>query len=424
VQAVFSIFGAKSGSKPPGLTGDAAAYLAAIVDSSSDAIIGKDLSGRVTSWNKAAESMFGFEADEIIGKPIQVLFPSDRLEEEDLLLDQIRSGERVEHFETMRRRKDGREIPVSLTVSPIRDVRGVIVGASKIARDISERIERDHALQESEGRFRRAVEAAPNALIGVGAGGRIELVNAAAEQMFGYERAELLGQAIDMLVPQRVRQDHPTLHGAFFAAPRPRLMGLGRDLYALRKDGSEFPVEIGLNPIETAKGVSVLSAIVDLSERRRAELALKRSEERYRRIIDQSPLGIVLIDSETGRVEQANAAFCEMLDCEADEIVGQTLEQRVHPEDQPPAATETPQALLEQISREKRYLAKSGAPIWTRASVAWFPAEAGRAAQLLAFVENTTERKQAERQLLQAQKMESIGQLTGGSPTTSTICWP
>ncbi|HEX2748536.1 MAG TPA: PAS domain S-box protein [Verrucomicrobiales bacterium] len=113
--------------------------LAAIVDSSDDAIISKDLSGTVTSWNKAAERIFGYRAEEMIGKPITVLFPPDRQNEEPAILDRLKRGERVDHFETVRVRKDGGVVHVSLTISPVRDAEGEIVGASKIARDISEK---------------------------------------------------------------------------------------------------------------------------------------------------------------------------------------------------------------------------------------------------------------------------------------------
>ncbi len=121
--------------------------LAAIVDSSDDAIVGKDLNGIITSWNAAAETMFGFTADEMIGKSIRLLIPDDRQQEEDEVLAHIRRGERVDHYETVRHRKDGTFIPVSLTVSPIRTLDGVIIGASKIARDISDRKRADEERQ-------------------------------------------------------------------------------------------------------------------------------------------------------------------------------------------------------------------------------------------------------------------------------------
>ena len=122
-----------------------------------------------------------------------------------------------------------------------------------------------------EERFRRVVEFAPNAMVMINADGRIEMVNAQAEALFGYDRTELLTQPIELLVPQRFRGHHPGLRKSFFSDPRSRPMGEGRDLFGLRKDGTEFPVEIGLNPIETEDGPMVLSAIVDISERKQRE---------------------------------------------------------------------------------------------------------------------------------------------------------
>ena len=118
---------------------NAAAFLAAIVESSDDAIVSKSLSGVITTWNKGAERLFGYMADEAVGSPITIVIPPDRLDEEPAILARIQAGERVDHFETIRRRKDGTLIDISLTISPIRDSNGKIIGASKIARDISER---------------------------------------------------------------------------------------------------------------------------------------------------------------------------------------------------------------------------------------------------------------------------------------------
>src|SRR5205807_6144972 len=115
------------------------AYLADIVDSSDDAIIGKTLEGIVASWNRGAERIFGYTAEEVLGQPITMLIPPDRVDEEPKIIDRLRRGERIEHFETVRRRKDGEEVDVSLTISPIEDATGKIIGISKIARDISER---------------------------------------------------------------------------------------------------------------------------------------------------------------------------------------------------------------------------------------------------------------------------------------------
>src|SRR6187401_3422945 len=136
-------------------------------------------------------------------------------------------------------------------------------------------------------------------MVMVGPTGTIEMVNAQAELVFGYPRAELLGQFVEMLVPMRFRKHHPGLHGAFFADAQSQPIGAGRDLYGLRKDGSEFPVEIGLNPIETEEGMMVLSAIVDISAR-------KRQEERFRRVVESAPSAMVMIGP-NGTIEMVNA---------------------------------------------------------------------------------------------------------------------
>jgi PAS domain S-box-containing protein len=129
---------------------EALARLAAIVTSSDDAIVGKDLDGTITSWNRGAENIFGYAAAEVVGRSIRLIIPEDRQDEEDRVLESIRRGERIEHFETVRRRKDGTEVPISLTVSPIRSSSGRVVGASKIARDISERKRAEEALRQAQ----------------------------------------------------------------------------------------------------------------------------------------------------------------------------------------------------------------------------------------------------------------------------------
>jgi PAS domain S-box-containing protein len=177
------------------------------------------------------------------------------------------------------------------------------------------------ALQKSEERFRLVVESAPNGIVMIGPTGLIEMVNAQTERMFGYTRNELLGKPIEMLVPERYRRNHPGLRKSFFAAPVSRPMGAGRDLYGLKKDGSEFAVEIGLNPIETDEGTMVLSAIVDISAR-------KRLEERFRLVVESAPNGIVMIGP-TGLIEMVNAQTERMFGYTRNELLGKPIEMLV-----------------------------------------------------------------------------------------------
>jgi PAS domain S-box-containing protein len=170
--------------------------LAALVASSSDAIVTKTLDGIVTSWNPAAERIFGYAAEEIIGQPIQLLLPPDRLSEEQAILRQIRQGVRVEHFETLRVCKNGIQIAVSVTVSPILNEQGDVIGASKIARDITEkrraedelrayRTQLQRQISTTTGELSAIVQTAANAIITTDGEGRIDVFNPAAEEMFG-----------------------------------------------------------------------------------------------------------------------------------------------------------------------------------------------------------------------------------------------
>jgi PAS domain S-box-containing protein len=170
--------------------------LAAIVESSDDAIVSKDLNSTITSWNKGAEQIFGYTAGEIIGKPITILIPPDRQDEEDAIINRVRGGQRIEHYETVRLRKDGRLIDISLTVSPIRDARGNIIGASKIARDVGERKRSEAAVRRAEQEFRDFVDNATVGMHWVGPDGIIIWANRTEMDMLGFTRDEYIGHHI------------------------------------------------------------------------------------------------------------------------------------------------------------------------------------------------------------------------------------
>ena len=178
---------------------DARAYLAAIVDSSEDAILSKDLNGIITSCNAAAERIFGYTADELIGQSVLKLIPRERFEEEAVILARVRAGERVDHFETVRVRKDGRRIDISLTVSAVRDDAGVIVGASKIARDITERKRASAALAAQEAWFRITLNSIGDAVIASDPRGVVTYLNSAAASLTGWSAAAAIGQPLEVV---------------------------------------------------------------------------------------------------------------------------------------------------------------------------------------------------------------------------------
>jgi PAS domain S-box-containing protein len=290
---------AESPKSAPGM--DAERWLAAIVESSDDAILGESLDGIITSWNAGATRIFGYTEEEAIGKPISwFAWPGeeDRIEE---LLRRLRLGERIDHFETIRKHKTGRKVIVSLSLSPILDSEGSIIGIAKIARDITERKAAEEALAASElrlramteqealaradvlaeRRFRELIEHAPDAILQIDTTGKIIVANNTAVSMFGYTREELLGMSVDRLVPEVSRAAHPGHRNAFAAAGVTRPMGQGLDLRARRKNGTEVPVEISLSPVKTDQGIYITAAIRDVTERKRIEAQVRLLEIGY-----------------------------------------------------------------------------------------------------------------------------------------------
>jgi two-component system, cell cycle sensor histidine kinase and response regulator CckA len=253
--------------------------LAAVVESSDDAIITKTPQGTITSWNRAATRMFGYDSAEAIGRHITMLFPRERLAEEDEFMARIAHGERLDHFETERLRKDGTRIAVSITLSPVKDPQGRIVEISHIARDITGRNATMAALASEIETTRALFDSAAEGIMVVNDAGQIMRVNLRLAQMFGYAHGELMGQRVDILLPERFRTAHRSHRMSYFAAPRARSMGGGLDLFGCRKDGVEFPVEISLSPIETANGRLAMALVTDISERRSLEQATRQREK-------------------------------------------------------------------------------------------------------------------------------------------------
>lgn len=276
-------------------------WLAAIVESSDDAILIESLTGRIASWNAAARRIFGYEAEEAIGQPVSLLAWPGEEQRSEGFLEQLRRGQRVEHFEVARRHKSGRKIFVSLSLSPIVDGSGAIVGIAKIARDITERKTAEEALAEqqlrlaalmeqeararaealAEHRFRDLIESAPDAILQVDARGRIVIANRTAEMMFGYSHDELMAVNVDTLAPEANRANHAARRKDFAAAGETRPMGQGLDLYAQRKDGTQFPVEISLSPVQTESGTYVTAVIRDVTERKQIEQWVHTLQESY-----------------------------------------------------------------------------------------------------------------------------------------------
>ncbi|HEY3299637.1 MAG TPA: PAS domain S-box protein [Methylophilaceae bacterium] len=249
-----------------------------VVEAAPNAMVMVGKSGLIEMVNTQAEIIFGYNRSELLGQSIDCLLPErfrhHHPQHREVFFSDLQPRAMGVGRDLYGRRKDGSEFPVEVGLNPIETADGIKVLSA--ITDISAR-------KRMEERFRQVVEAAPNAMVMVDKSGLIEMVNTQAEIIFGYSRSELLGQSIDNLLPERFRHHHPQHREVFFSDLQPRAMGVGRDLYGRRKDGSEFPVEVGLNPIETEDGIKVLSAITDISARVQASLKLAEHHEELER---------------------------------------------------------------------------------------------------------------------------------------------
>jgi two-component system, chemotaxis family, CheB/CheR fusion protein len=259
----------------------AVSLLAEIVACSDDAIISKDLNGVITTWNKGAQELFGYTAEEVIGQSVTLLIPPGNVDEEPRILERIRRGERIEHYETVRQRKDGRLLNVSLTISAIRDTSGLIIGAAKIARDITQRKRTETGLRESEERYRTLFDLGPVGVYSCDVAGVVQQFNRRAVELWGREPAkgdplERFCGSFRMLRPDGTPMPHEQCPMAEVVTGD---LAEVRDAEVLieRPDGSRVTVVVNIRPLKNERGEisGAINCFYDITERKQAEEQLR-----------------------------------------------------------------------------------------------------------------------------------------------------
>ena len=255
-----------------------------ILETSFDAFVGMDSQGRITDWNAQAERAFGWSFAEVVGKILpEVIIPTAEREtyrkNTQTSLDSTTKGALNRRFESMAFCRGGGEIPVEITMSAANQ--GDVHYSAAFLRDLSQRY-------KSEERFRGFMESSSEAIICVDSDGLIAIVNSQAEKLFGYSRSEMLQQKVEMLVPERMRHGHPGRRAGFSAAPKVRPMGAGIELWAVRKDGSEFPAEISLRPFAWDDKTLISTVILDITARKDREKALADANEKLRIVLEEA----------------------------------------------------------------------------------------------------------------------------------------
>jgi len=297
-----------------------------LLEAAPDAMVVSSASGEIVLLNLQAEKQFGYQRDELVGQQVKNIIPqgfAERLIADgtrtaaEALAQQIGTG-----IELVGRRKDGSEFPIEIMLSPLQSAEGILITAA--IRDITVRRDAENHLAQMEGRYRGLLEAAPDAMVVSSANGEIVLLNLQAEKQFGYQRDELVGQQVKNIIPEGFAERLIADGTRTAAEALAQQIGTGIELVGRRKDGSEFPIEMMLSPLQSEEGILVTAAIRDITARRDAEKHLAQMEARYRGLLEAAPDAMV-VSSANGEIVLLNLQAEKQFGYQRDELVGQQV---------------------------------------------------------------------------------------------------
>ncbi|HYM49320.1 MAG TPA: PAS domain S-box protein [Candidatus Limnocylindrales bacterium] len=380
-------------------TAPATELLAAIVESSDDAILAVDYDGTILSWNQAAARLFGYSAAEVIGHHVALLAPTGESSVVLANLERLRRGEPVREVEVKRRRKDGSLIEVRLTVAPVRDATGGIVAFSTIFRDLSERIRQEAALRAKDTSYRKIVETAHEGIWIVDGQDRTTFVNQRMADLLGYTVAEMLERSPNDFY---LNDEDRTARDQHRERVREGIRET-RDVVYRRRDGTPLWVLVASTPVldEDGTPMGTLAMVTDITARVKAEQSLRASERLFRGIFNESPAGQILSSADR-RIIAVNRAFCQMTGYTEAEILEVGWEAITPPEDESgiyPAFERLWSGEVNSMQMERRYLRKDGSVLWGQVSVARVVDDDGRSQYVIDQVQDISDRRQVQQTL-------------------------
>ena len=404
-----------------------ATRLAAIVESSEDAIISMGLDGVITSWNSGAERLYGYRPDEAINQSIAILLPPDALATMPEALANLKQGERIDPYETERIRKDGTRVAVSVAYSPVRDAHGTLIGTSSIYRDISAQKQAEVAIREREAQTAAIVAAALDCIVVIDGDGMITEFNPAAEQTFGYCRDEILGQELAAtVIPPAERDRHRRGLARYLTTGEGPLLNHRIEVTAMHADGKEFPAELAIAPVSLNGAPAFIGYLRDITERQQAEVALRQSRQSYRDLVHA-------IDGIVWEAEADTVRFTFVSD-QAERLLGYPTarwlaepnfwQDHMHPDDRGWTSSFCATATAEKRDHEFEYrmIAADGRTVWLR-DIVTVVIENGRVTKLRGVMVDITPRKRHEQDLLRRDAILQAVRFAGERFLTSTTTW-